>query len=52
LTEGESADEGYTHYDIFVVMASGDRLLLSRSYNSSKKQREILKNIREYLNVK
>ncbi|MEG4283952.1 hypothetical protein QUB68_12550 [Microcoleus sp. A006_D1] len=50
MTEGESADEGYTHYDIFVVMASGDRLL-ARSYNRSKKQRKILKNIREYLNV-
>jgi hypothetical protein len=46
LAEGEPDAEGYKPYNIFIVMAGGDRLLLYRSSNISNKQKEILQNIR------
>ncbi|NJK73395.1 MAG: hypothetical protein HC786_03495 [Richelia sp. CSU_2_1] len=51
LTEGEPDAEGDKPYNIFIVMTGGDRLLLFRSYNISNKQKEILQNLREYLNI-
>ncbi|MGL5063986.1 MAG: hypothetical protein ACRC62_28695 [Microcoleus sp.] len=51
LTEGKPDSDGYKLYNIFIVMASGDRLILSRGWNISKKQREILQNLREYLMI-
>ncbi|NJM61248.1 MAG: hypothetical protein HC849_15245 [Oscillatoriales cyanobacterium RU_3_3] len=54
LTQGEPDYEDgtlYILYEVFIVMSSGDRLLLSRSWNISKKQKDIIQNLREYLNI-
>jgi hypothetical protein len=52
LTEGElNRKRNYKTYQIFIVMKKGDRLLLARGGNISNKQKEIINNIREYLNI-
>lgn len=52
LTEGElNRKRNYRPYNIFIVMKNGDRLLLARGGNISNKQKEIINNIREYLNI-
>ncbi|MCU0542157.1 MAG: hypothetical protein MUE44_08175 [Oscillatoriaceae cyanobacterium Prado104] len=52
FTEGElNRKRNYRPYQIFIVMKKGDRLLLARDGNLSNKQKEIIKNIREYLNL-
>ena len=50
LDEG-MLDGGYTIYNIFIVMASGDRLLLWYGNNFSHKNTEIMNSICEYSNL-